>query len=218
ISRAKQTIRTSGIPFEMPPEPQRADRLRVVLHVLYLVFNEGYTATSGPNLQRTELAEEAIRIVRTIHRLLPNDGEVSGLLALMLLTHARRAARTAPDGSLVLLAEQDRELWDRDAIAEGVELVTGALSRGTVGPYQLQAAIAAVHDEAARAEDTDWTQILALYNLLERVSPSPVISLNRAVAVAMVRGPEAGLELLAGMEADDRLVKHHLLEAVRAHL
>jgi RNA polymerase sigma factor (sigma-70 family) len=218
ISRAKQTIKASGIPFDMPPEPQRAERLRVVLHVLYLVFNEGYTATSGPNLQRTELAEEAIRIVRTIHRLLPNDGEVSGLLALMLLTHARRAARTAPDGSLVLLGEQDRELWDRDAIAEGVELVTGALSRGAVGPYQLQAAIAAVHDEAARAEDTDWTQILALYNLLERVSPSPVISLNRAVAVAMVRGPEAGLGLLAAMDADGRLSSHHLLEAVRARM
>jgi RNA polymerase sigma factor (sigma-70 family) len=218
ISRAKQTIRTSGIPFEMPPETQRADRLRVVLHVLYLVFNEGYTATSGPHLQRTELAEEAIRIVRIIHRLLPADGEVAGLLALMLLTHARRAARTAPDGSLVLLAEQDRDLWDRDAIGEGIELVTRALSRGPLGPYQLQAAIAAVHAEAARAEDTDWRQILALYELLERVSPGPVITLNRAVAVAMVRGPQAGLELLAAMDAEGRLSTHHYLEAVRARL
>jgi predicted RNA polymerase sigma factor len=185
--------------------------------VLYLVFNEGYTATSGPHLQRTELADEAIRIVRIVQQLLPADGEVGGLLALMLLTHSRRAARTAPDGSLVLLAEQDRNLWDRDAIEEGIALVTGALSSGPLGPYQLQAAIAAVHAEAPRAEDTDWPQILALYDLLERVSPGPVISLNRAVAVAMVRGPEAGLELLSAMD-DDRLARHHLLEAVRARM
>jgi RNA polymerase sigma factor (sigma-70 family) len=218
ISRAKQTIKTSGIPFEMPPEPQRADRLRVVLHVLYLIFNEGYTATSGPHLQRIELAEEAIRIVRIIHRLLPADGELTGLLALMLLTHARSAARTAPDGSLVPLDEQDRDLWDRAAIVEGIELVTRTLSRGPLGPYQLQAAIAAVHAEAARAGDTDWAQILALYGLLERVSPSPIITLNRAVAVAMVRGPQAGLELLAATDADGRLAEHHLLEAVRARM
>ena len=218
ISRAKQTIRASGIPFEMPPEAQRADRMRVVLHVLYLVFNEGYTATSGPHLQRTELAEEAIRIARMVHRLLPADGEVAGLLALMLLTHARRAARTAPDGSLVLLAEQDRELWDREAIDEGVALVAKALARGPLGPYQLQAAIAAVHAEAPRAEDTDWREIVALYELLERIAPSPVFTLNRAVAVAMVRGPRAGLDLLATMEADDRLTRHHYLGAVRARL
>lgn len=218
ISRAKQTIRASGIPFEMPPEAQRADRMRVVLHVLYLVFNEGYTATSGPHLQRTELAEEAIRIARMVHRLLPGDGEVAGLLALMLLTHSRRAARTAPDGSLVLLAEQDRELWDRGAIDEGVALVAKALARGPLGPYQLQAAIAAVHAEAPRAEDTDWREIVALYELLERIAPSPVFALNRTVAVAMVRGPRAGLDLLATMEADDRLTRHHYLGAVRARL
>jgi RNA polymerase sigma factor (sigma-70 family) len=218
ISRARQTIRASGIPFEMPPEEQRADRMRVVLHVLYLVFNEGYTATSGPHLQRTELAEEAIRIARMVHRLLPADGEVAGLLALMLLTHARRAARTAPDGSLVLLAEQDRGLWDRDAIDEGVALVAKALARGPLGPYQLQAAIAAVHAEAPRAEDTDWREIVALYELLERIAPSPVFTLNRAVAVAIVRGPRAGLDLLATLEADDRLTRHHYLGAVRARL
>jgi RNA polymerase sigma factor (sigma-70 family) len=218
ISRAKQTIRASGIPFEMPPEAQRADRMRVVLHVLYLVFNEGYTATSGPHLQRTELAEEAIRIARMVHRLLPGDGEVAGLLALMLLTHSRRAARTAPDGSLVLLAEQDRQLWDREAIDEGVALVAKALARGPLGPYQLQAAIAAVHAEAPRPEDTDWREIVALYELLERIAPSPVFTLNRSVAVAMVRGPRAGLDLLATMEADDRLTRHHYLGAVRARL
>ena len=218
ISRAKHTIRSSGIPFEMPPEAQRPERMRVVLHVLYLVFNEGYTATSGPHLQRTELSEEAIRIARIVHRLVPDDGEVAGLLALMLLTHARRAARTAPDGSLVLLAEQDRRLWDREAINEGVALVTRALAKGPLGPYQLQAAIAAVHAEARRAEDTDWREIVALYELLERISPSPVFTLNRAVAVAMLRGPAAGLAMLAAMKADDRLTRHHYLEAVRARL
>ena len=218
ISRAKQTIRASGIRFEMPPDGQRAERLRVVLHVLYLVFNEGYTATSGPHLQRTELAEEAIRITRMVHRLLPADREVAGLLALMLLTHARRAARAGPDGSLVLLAEQDRELWDREAIDEGVALITRALARGPLGPYQLQAAIAAVHAEAPQAEDTDWRQIVALYELLERIAPSPVFTLNRAVAVAMVRGPRVGLDLLAAMETDDRLTRHHYLDAVRARL
>lgn len=218
ISRAKHTIRSSGIPFEMPPEAQRPERMRVVLHVLYLVFNEGYTATSGPHLQRTELSEEAIRIARIVHRLVPDDGEVAGLLALMLLTHARRAARTAPDGSLVLLAEQDRRLWDREAINEGVPLVTRALAKGPLGPYQLQAAIAAVHAEARGAEDTDWREIVALYELLERISPSPVFTLNRAVAVAMLRGPAAGLAMLAAMKADDRLTRHHYLEAVRARL
>ncbi len=218
ISRAKQTIRASGISFEMPPEAQRADRMGVVLHVLYLVFNEGYTATSGPHLQRTELADEAIRITRIVHRLVPSDGEVAGLLALMMLTHARRAARTAPDGSLVLLTDQDRGLWDRAAIDEGVALITRTLARGPLGPYQLQAAIAALHAEARRAEDTDWREIVALYEFLERIAPSPVFTVNRAVAVAMVRGPEAGLELLATMVADDRLARHHYLEAVRARL
>jgi RNA polymerase sigma factor (sigma-70 family) len=218
ISRAKQTIRAAGIAFAPPPAAQRAERMRVVLHVLYLVFNEGYTATSGPDLQRTELADEAIRITRIVHRVVPDDGEVAGLLALMLLTHSRRAARTATDGGLVLLADQDRGLWDRPAIEEGVALITRTLASGPIGPYQLQAAIAAVHAEARGPEDTDWREITALYELLERIAPSPVFTLNRAVAVAMDRGPRAGLDLLATMEADDRLARHHYLEAVRARL
>ena len=218
ISRAKQRIRAAGARFAMPPPAERAERLRVVLQVLYLIFNEGYAASSGPDLQRADLTSEAIRLTRELHRLLPEDGEVAGLLALMLLTDARRPARTRPDGSLVPLAEQDRSRWDADAVAEGVALVTGTLARAPLGPYQLQAAIAAVHDEAARAEDTDWRQILVLYELLERVAPSPVVTLNHAVAVAMVRGPRAGLELLATLDGDDRLAGHHRLDAVRAHL
>jgi RNA polymerase sigma factor (sigma-70 family) len=218
ISRAKQRIKASGIPFRLPPEPERADRLGVVLHVLYLIFNEGYTATSGPDLQRGELTSEGIRLTREVHRLLPDDGEVAGLLALMLLTDARRPARTRPDGSLVPLAEQERARWDQDSIKEGLALITDALSRTPLGPYQLQAAIAAVHAEAARAEDTDWPQILALYELLERFSPSPMVRLNHAVAVAMVRGPQAGIELLRTLDDDDRLATHHRLHAVRAHL
>jgi RNA polymerase sigma factor (sigma-70 family) len=218
ISRAKQRIRGAGIPFRMPREEERDGRLRVVLRVLYLIFNEGYTATSGRDLQRTDLTAEAIRLTRAVHGLLPDEGEVAGLLALMLLTDARRPARTQSDGALVPLAEQDRERWDREAIAEGVALVTRTLSRGRAGPYQVQAAIAALHDEAVRAEDTDWPQILALYDVLERLSPNPVVTLNRAVALAMVQGPRAGLELLARLEADDRLAGHHRLDAVRAHL
>jgi RNA polymerase sigma factor (sigma-70 family) len=218
ISRAKQRIKTTGIPFRMPAEPERADRLRVVLHVLYLIFNEGYSASSGPDLQRADLTREAIRLTRAVHRLLPDDGEVAGLLALMLLTDARRAARTLPDGALVPLAEQDRSLWNGEAIQEGISLVTDALSRTPVGPYQIQAAIAAVHAEAARAEDTDWPQIVALYELLERISPNPVITLNHAVAVAMVQGPRAGLEMLDSLDGDDRIARHHRLDAVRAHL
>jgi RNA polymerase sigma factor (sigma-70 family) len=218
ITRAKQRIKASGIPFRLPPEPERADRLRVVLHVLYLVFNEGYTASSGPDLQRSELTAEAIRLTREVHRLLPDDGEVTGLLALMLLTDARRLARTHPDGSLVPLEDQDRELWNKRCIREGVALVTDALSRTPLGPYQLEAAIAAVHAEAVCAEDTDWPQILALYELLERISPNPMVTLNHAVAVAMVRGPQAGLELLKTLDNDDRLARHHRLNAVRAHL
>jgi len=218
ISRAKQTIKTSGGEFRLPPEDERAERLRVVLHVLYLIFNEGYTATSGPELQRADLTREAIRLTRAVRRLLPDDGEVAGLLALMLLTDARRTARTRPDGSLVPLTEQDRSRWDQDSIREGVALVTDALSRSLVGPYQVQAAIAAVHAEAARAEDTDWPQILALYELLERIAPNPMVTLNHAVAVAMVHGPQAGLDLLETIEADDRLAGHHRLDAVRAHL
>jgi len=218
ISRAKQTIKESGIPFQMPGPADEEARLRAVLHVLYLVFNEGYTSSLGPELQRTDLTAEAIRLTREVHRLRPDDAEVTGLLALMLLTDARRAARTGPDGDLVPLAEQDRGLWNQAAIAEGVALVSAALPRGAVGPYQLQAAIAAVHDEAARAEETDWPQILALYGVLERIAPNPMVTLNRAIAVAMVHGPRAGLADLAALDADGRLAGHHRLEAVRAHL
>ncbi|HEX2206006.1 MAG TPA: DUF6596 domain-containing protein, partial [Longimicrobium sp.] len=218
ISRAKGSIKASEVPFSLPDASERAARLGAVLQVLYLIFNEGYTSSAGPQLQRTDLSNEAIRLARLLHALLPDDGEVAGLLALMLLTDARRAARTGPNGELVPLDEQDRALWDRALIAEGVALVSSALPRGSVGPYQLQAAIAAVHDEAARAEETDWAQILALYTVLERISDNPMVSLNRAVAAAMVRGPEAGLELVAALDADPRLAGHYRLDAVRAHL
>jgi RNA polymerase sigma factor (sigma-70 family) len=218
ISRAKQRIKADGASFRMPPEPERTERLRVVLHVLYLIFNEGYTASSGADLQRSELTGEAIRLARVVYRLLPDDGEAAGLLALMLLTDARRPARTGPDGGLVPLAEQDRGRWNHEAIREGVALVSEALPRGPVGPYQLQAAIAAVHDEAPSADDTDWAQIVGLYDLLERVAPNPMVTLNRAVAVAMTRGPQAGLDMLAAVDGDSRMVDHHRLDAVRAHL
>jgi RNA polymerase sigma factor (sigma-70 family) len=217
ISRAKQRIKATADPFRRPAEPDRAQRLRVVLDVLYLIFNEGYTATSGPDLHRVELTSEAIRLAREVHRLLPGDGEVAGLLALMLLTDARRPARTRPDGALVPLAEQDRTRWNRDAIDRGVRLLTAAMTMAPLGPYQLQAAIAALHGEAARAEDTDWPQIAALYKLLAAVSPGPMVTLNRAVAVAMADGPQAGLDLLATLDADDRMTRHHRLDAVRAH-
>jgi RNA polymerase sigma factor (sigma-70 family) len=218
ISRAKQRILAAGGSFELPPEGERAGRLSVVLHVLYLIFNEGYTTTSGPDLQRRELTGEAIRLTRAVHRLLPDDGEVAGLLALMLLTDARRAARTRPDGGLVPLAEQDRLRWEAASIAEGVALVSDALARTTIGPYQLQAAIAAVHAESPSAQDTDWPQILALYELLERISSNPMVTLNHAVAVGMVHGPQAGLDLLATLDTDDRMGRHHRVDAVRAHL
>ena len=218
ISRAKASIKGSSIPLEMPAGAERAERLASVLHVLYLVFNEGYASSSGPQLQRTDLSSEAIRLARTLHGLLPDDAEVAGLLALMLLTDARRAARTGPHGELVPLDEQDRALWDSELIAEGVALVSDALSRGAVGAYQLQAAIAAVHDEAARAEDTDWPQILALYRMLERMSDNPMVSLNRAIAAAMVHGPRAGLEQLEALDGDPRLRGHYRLDAVRGHL
>ena len=218
ISRAKQSIKGAGARFSLPPQDERAERLRVVLQVLYLIFNEGYTATSGPDLQRAELTGEAIRLTRDLHRLLPADGEVAGLLALMLLTDARRPARTRSDGSLVPLAEQDRQRWQAESIREGVALVTGTLSRAPLGPYQLQAAIAAVHDEAGRAEDTDWPQIVVLYELLTRISPNPMVTLNQAVAVAMVHGPQAGLDLLRTLDDDERMAGHHRLHAVRAHL
>jgi predicted RNA polymerase sigma factor len=218
VSRAKQSIRVAGGGFEMPPEPERAERLRVVLHVLYLIFNEGYIASTGPDLQRGELTREAIRLTRAVHALLPDDGEVAGLLALMLLTDARRAARTRADGTLIALADQDRSLWNRAYIDEGTTLISDALAHAALGPYQLQAAIAAVHDEARSTHDTDWPQILALYELLARVAPNPMVTLNHAVAVAVVHGPRAGLELLATLDADERMAGHHRLEAVRAHL
>ena len=218
ISRAKQTIRAAGGRFERPPEPEWAGRLQVVLQVLYLMFNEGYTATSGPDLQRPDLTAEAIRLARDVHCLLPDDPEVSGLLALLLLTDARRPARTRTDGSLVPLDGQDRGRWSRAMIEEGTALIAAALARGPAGPYQVQAAIAAIHAEATRAEDTDWGQILVLYETLEVIAPNPMVTLNRAVAVAMVRGPAAGLELLETLEADPRMAGHHRLHAVRAHL
>jgi RNA polymerase sigma factor (sigma-70 family) len=218
ISRAKQRIKATGATFDLPPPAEQAQRLGVMLQVLYLVFNEGYTATSGTRLVRAELTGEAVRLARELHRLVPGDGEVAGLLALMLLTDARRPARTAPDGSLVPLSEQDRSLWDAETIAEGVALVTRALSNAPLGPYQLQAAIAAVHDEAPSAEATDWAQILALYTLLERTAPNPMVSLNRAVALAMVRGPAAGLAVLDSLSTDERIAGFHHLVSVRAHL
>ncbi|WP_327388355.1 RNA polymerase sigma factor [Streptomyces sp. NBC_01207] len=245
ISRAKRRIKASGTPFGIGPDtpdtpdthgthgtrdtdgtrgtgPQAAEdrgaRLADVLHVLYLIFNEGYTATSGRDLQRADLAAEAIRLTRAVHAQLPADGEVAGLLALMLLTDARRSARTTPDGDLIPLAEQDRTRWDRAAVTEGVALVSDALTHAPLGPYQLRAAIAAVHDEAASDEDTDWAEILALYEVLVRMVPGPVERLGHAVAVAMVHGPRRALALLADLDRDERLAGHHRLEAVRAHL
>ena len=218
VSRAKQRIREAGATFSMPPAEEVDDRLRAVLHVLYLIFNEGYTTSSGSQINRADLTREAIRLTRELHRLRPGDGEIQGLLALMLLTEARRPARVADDGELVSLADQDRSRWDGDAIAEGVELVTDALARGPVGAYQLQAAIAAVHDEAPSAEETDWPQVLALYQLLERIAPNPMATLNRALATAMVQGADAGLGLLAPLDSDERVSRHHRLYAMRGHL
>jgi predicted RNA polymerase sigma factor len=218
ISRAKQSIRSSGVPFQLPDHKERAQRLRAVLHVLYLIFNEGYTSSEGPRLERVELSAEAIRLTRALHGLLSEDAEVSGLLALMLLTDARRAARSGPAGELIPLTEQDRTLWDRVEIAEGVSLLTDALARGAVGAYQLQAAIAALHDEAPGVEETDWRQILVLYELLMRMSENPMVVLNHAVAAAMVHGPRAGLDLLRALDSDERITGHHRLDAVRAHL
>jgi RNA polymerase sigma factor (sigma-70 family) len=218
ISRAKQHIKATADPFRLPAGPERAQRLRVVLDVLYLIFNEGYTATSGPDLHRADLTSEAIRLAGEVRRLLPGDGEVAGLLALMLLTDARRPARTRPDGTLVPLAEQDRSKWDAAAIADGVRLITETMARAPLGPFQIQAAIAAVHAEAARAEDTDWPQVAALYRVLAGIAPGPVVTLNRAVAVAMADGPQAGLDLLATLDDDERMTRQHRLDAVRAHL
>jgi RNA polymerase sigma factor (sigma-70 family) len=216
VTRAKQRIRTSAVPFRMPTQDEWTQRLRTVLHVLYLIFNEGYAASTGPHVARAELSTEAMRLTRALHAALPDDPEVAGLLALMLLTDARRPARTGPRGELVPLAEQDRTRWNQALIAEGVALLTAVLPRRAVGEYQLQAAIAAVHDEAVTAEQTDWPQILALYGLLERMTGNPMARLNRAIALAMVHGPAAGLAALAGL--DNRLAGYHRLDAVRAHL
>jgi RNA polymerase sigma factor (sigma-70 family) len=216
ISRAKQRIKASGAVFSMPASAELAKRLRSVLHVLYLIFNEGYAASTGAQVARSELSAEAIRLTRMVHAALPDDPEVAGLLALMLLSEARRPARTGPEGELVPLAEQDRSRWNRALIEEGVALVSAALPKGAVGEYQLQAAIAALHDEAASAEETDWPQILALYGLLEQMTGNPMVRLNRAVALAMVEAPAAGLALLDGL--NERLAGHHRLDSVRAHL
>jgi RNA polymerase sigma factor (sigma-70 family) len=216
ISRAKQRIKASGAPFAMPGAEEWDQRLRSLLHVLYLIFTEGHAASSGPEVARSELSVEAIRLARLLHRSLPEEPEVAGLLALMLLNEARRPARTGPKGELVPLAEQNRELWNGEMIAEGVALLSQALPRGRAGEYQLQAAIAAVHDEAATAAETDWPQILALYGVLEALTTNPVVTLNRAVAAAMVEGPHVGLAILGTL--DDKLPRYHRLAAVRAHL
>ena len=217
ISRAKQRIKNSGVPFRLPAaDDEWQQRRRSVLHVLYLIFNEGYASSVGRELHRVELSGEAIRLARMVHRMLPEDGEVAGLLALMLLTDARRPARTTSGGELIPLAEQDRARWDQRLIAEGVALIAAAMAAGAVGEYQLQAAIAALHDQAARVEDTDWPQILALYGLLERITGNPMVALNRAIAAAMANGPAAGLTLLEAL--DEPLAGHYRLDAVRAHL
>jgi RNA polymerase sigma factor (sigma-70 family) len=218
ISRAKQSIKSSGVAFAMPPPGERNESWGAVLHVLYLIFNEGYATSSGKAHQRVDLSGEAIRLARAAHGLLPDNSEASGLLALMLLTDARRAARSGPNGEIVPLDEQDRSLWDKDAIAEGVRLATDAMTRGAAGSYLLQAAIAALHDEAARADDTDWAQIVALYCMLMRMSDNPMIALNHAVAVAMAEGPAKGLALLEKIDRDPRIQGHYRLDAVRAHL
>lgn len=218
ISRAKQSIKSSNIGFVLPPPDQRNQSVGAVLHVLYLIFNEGYATSSGTAHQRVDLSNEAIRLARAAHAALPEHGEVTGLLALLLLTDARRPARSGPNGEIIPLDEQDRSLWDRTMIAEGVQLVSQALSRGAIGSYLLQAAIAAVHDEAPRAEATDWPQIVALYEVLQQLADNPMVALNHAVAVAMVEGPEKGLALLQPLDRDARIEGHYRLAAVRAHL
>ena len=218
ISRAKQSIRTSGVPFRMPAAGERPSRLGAVLHVLYLIFNEGYTSSGGADLVRVDLSNEAIRLSRALHAMLPDDTEVAGLLALMLLTDARRSARTNAGGDLVPLDTQDRSLWNREMISEGSALISSTIARGEIGPYQLQAAIAAVHDSAERADETDWAEILALYGLLQRMTDNPMVTLSRAVAGAMTKGPAAGLALLEPLDNDARIAGHYRLDAVRAHL
>jgi predicted RNA polymerase sigma factor len=211
-------IKDSGVPFAMPTEQESAERLASVLHVLYLIFNEGYASSAGPTLHRTDLSNEAIRLARLVHAMLPHDSEVTGLLALMLLTDARRSARTGPSGELIPLDEQDRTLWDRKLIDEGIALISSALPKGDVGAYQLQAAIAAVHDEAPSAEETDWPQILALYGVLRTLSNNPMVELIYAIASAMVHGPNAGLDQLSEIENDESIAGCHRLDAVRGHL
>jgi RNA polymerase sigma factor (sigma-70 family) len=218
ISRAKQTIKDSGIPFRQPERAERPARLKAVLHVLYLIFSEGYAASGGSEHQRNDLATEAIRLARLIHASAPNDPEADGLLALMLLTDARRSARNGPEGEIVPLDKQNRGLWNQSQIEEGVARLNAALSKKAAGPYQLQAAIAAVHDEAKRPDETDWPQILALYEILRKMSDNPVVELNHAVAAAMVRGPREGLALIEKLVADGRMRENHRLYAVRAHL
>jgi RNA polymerase sigma factor (sigma-70 family) len=218
ISRAKQTIQESNIPFSMPSDKERTERLDAVMHVLYLIFNEGYTSSSGVRLQRIDLSSEAIRLARALHALVPDSSEVAGLLALMLLTDARRAARSGPADELIPLDEQDRTLWDRALIQEGLALISKAFAKGAVGPYQLQAAIAALHDQAETTAETDWAQIQALYGLLLHMNDNPMVALNHAVATAMVDGPEAGLKRVAAIAEDTRLKGHYRIDAVRAHL
>ncbi|UNO38926.1 DUF6596 domain-containing protein [Streptomyces sp. MST-110588] len=218
ISRAKQRIKAAGSSFALPDGAEHEERLRAVLHVLYLIFNEGYTASSGSALHRADLAREAIRLARMVHAQLPEDGEVTGLLALMLLTHARRTARTTAAGDLVPLDEQDRTRWDRELIDEGLELVKVSLAGPALGPYQLQAAIAATHADAATAQETNWPQVHALYLILERIAPNPMVTLNRAIALAEIQGPSAGLALLSVLDSDERMAGHHRLLSVRAHL
>jgi len=218
ISRAKQCVKGAGGSFSLPGGAEREERLRVVLHVLYLIFNEGYTASSGSELHRADLAYEAIRLARKVHTQLPEDGEVTGLLALMLLTHARREARTTAGGDLVPLDEQDRTKWDRALIDEGMELVRASLAGQALGPYLLQAAIAATHADAATAGETNWAQVHALYLILERIAPNPMVTLNRAIALAETGGPLAGLALLSTLDSDERVAGHHRLLSVRAHL
>jgi RNA polymerase sigma factor (sigma-70 family) len=218
ISRAKQRIKAAGSSFSLPDDTEREDRLRVVLHVLYLIFNEGYTASAGSELHRADLAHEAIRLARMVRAQLPEDSEVTGLLALMLLTHARREARTTAAGDLVPLDEQDRAKWDRGLIEEGIELVKTSLAGPALGPYQLQAAIAATHASAATAGETDWSQVHVLYLILERIAPNPMVTLNRAIALAETEGPLAGLALLSTLDSDERTAGHHRLLSVRAHL
>jgi len=218
ISRAKATMKSAGVRLESPTQRERAERLRAVLHVLYLIFSEGYSASSGPEMQRVELSQEAIRLGRALHGLVPEDAEVAGLLALMLLTDARRAARAGADGELIPLDKQDRSVWDQREIAEGTALLHAAISRGAIGLYQLQAAIAALHDEARTAAETDWPQILALYELMMKLTENPVVALNHAIATAMVHGPAKGLELLKSVDSDPRMMRSHRLNAVRGHL